>query len=53
MLKDNIRPIVAGLFAVTTCYGFVTQLIKPGEFLPIVAMIIGFYYQSREKTNGK
>ena len=49
--RGLVRPLVTYAIVASLIYGFVTKLITAETFLPIVVMIIVFWFESREKTN--
>lgn len=52
-LRTATRPVVTLLVAVTICLGFMAGRITSAEFLPIGALVIGFWFSDRAQRGGR
>jgi len=52
---NSIRSILSIILGYTFCYGFLSKLIDPKDFLLVVSMIFNFYFilKRRSEENGK
>ena len=48
--RGFVRPLVTYAIVASLIYGFVTKLVTAEVFVPIVMMVIVFWFESREKT---
>ena len=46
-IRSLVRPVVTFGVVATLIYGFVAKLIAPDVFLPVVTIIIGFWFAER------
>ena len=45
----SARFIMALMFTVTTCFGFLKGLISPDIFVPLVFLVVNWYFQKDRK----
>ena len=46
-IRSLVRPVVTFGVVAALIYGFVAKLIAPDVFLPVVTIIIGFWFAER------
>lgn len=49
-LRTAVRPVVTMLFAGAFVAGFFLGKVSQDAFVPVVGMVIGFWFQSRTKA---